>query len=122
MIFPEVHNINFKEGFYQLKKNYDGSTPLALYREIKDGNEDVSVKRLVTLEKEEYLLRVDADGISISSSDSPWLLTYLAGKTPENEEELADAIVKLAREKCDGLDDMSCAVIRITEAEKNAQV
>ena len=68
MLFPQPRQAAYHEGFYQVKVQYEGLDLPAFYQQIKNGNADVSVTVNSMLAKEEYLLKITAEGAAIESS------------------------------------------------------
>lgn len=68
MLFPQAAKSQFFNEKYQTKVNYEGYSLVEFFNLIKNGNEDVRVSSAPLMEKEEYALRINDDGISISAS------------------------------------------------------
>ena len=68
MIFPRPKLQEYSEDLYHLKDSYNTWELLPFYRQIKDGTKDVTVSIVPLLDREEYTLSIDADGIRITAS------------------------------------------------------
>ena len=68
MIFPRPKLQEYSEDLYHLKDSYNTRELLPFYRQIKDGTKDVTVSIVPLLDREEYTLSIDANGIRITAS------------------------------------------------------
>lgn len=68
-IFPRPKNDEFVEDkSYTLKCNYTDGDLLTFYNETKNGNDDITITKDLMLERDEYTLKADGNGIVITAS------------------------------------------------------
>lgn len=67
-IFPMPTQEEHGEESYILKNSYNTEDLLTFYKENKDGNSDITISRDLLLERDEYILKVDGNGIAITAS------------------------------------------------------
>ncbi len=68
MPFPRPQKEEYFPQTSRLKGDYNGCDLFSFYTRMKEGNEDVTVVILPLMEREEYRLTVDAQGIILSAS------------------------------------------------------
>lgn len=68
-IFPKPKNeVYYEDKAYALKETYSTDDLVTFYNECKDGNADITFSKNAMLERDEYELKIDEDGITITSS------------------------------------------------------
>lgn len=68
MLYPHPQMLTEQTGSYAVKGNYENLSLLDFYKKVKEGNEDVTVTLSAVLKKEEYLLSVKPEGITITAA------------------------------------------------------
>ncbi len=69
MIFPRPAREEYKDAYYTLKEKYELGDLLEFYRSNKNGTSDIAIKNITGAERDEYMIKADENGITLSASD-----------------------------------------------------
>ncbi len=95
-MYPRAKQEQYLEGIYPVKENYEGCDLLTFYNRIKEGNRDVKVLPAGLFEKEEYLLTVGENGITLHTATEEAIFrgaTTLYQLVQEHEGKLPYAVI-----------------------------
>lgn len=91
MIFPKPIEEKYKEGFYTLKNVFVYDELYFFYNAYKNGNTDISIQKIDGMEKEEYRISIDENGVEIQCFEEAGkfrAFTSLRQLLKENSEKL----------------------------------